>query len=135
MLTERRKERGERLAFRLLRAFLPFQQAQFIRILMPLAGKVGQGLAESIRVLLPGFLPIAVAEQDIGSGKGLDQLGGLFLHRRLFLLMPAGDELLLADDLLAGGFAVRQFFMQAEQLLLKAGQFAGTDRISLLLLG
>ena len=49
--------------------------------------------------------------------------------------MPAGDELLLADDLLAGGFAVRQFFMQAEQLLLKAGQFAGSGRISLLLLG
>ena len=62
-------------------AFLPFQLMEFLGILMPLTGKVCQCFTESFRILQPGFLPLTIAEQQVGSRKGLGQQGGLLFSQ------------------------------------------------------
>ena len=95
LLFERRKEGGERFAFGFLGAFLPFQLMEFLGILMPLTGEVCQCFTESFRILQPGFLPLTIAEQQVGSRKGLGQQGGLLFYNSFFPLLPTGSELLL----------------------------------------
>lgn len=129
LLFERRKEGGERFAFGFLGAFLPFQLMEFLGILMPLTGEVCQCFTESFRILQPGFLPLTIAEQQVGSRKGLGQQGGLLFYNSFFPLLPTGSELLLTSHFLTGGLAICKFFMELEQLLLQTGKMAGMSDI------
>jgi len=129
LLFERRKEGGERFAFGFLGAFLPFQLMEFLGILMPLTGKVCQCFTEDFRILQPGFLPLTIAEQQVGSRKGLGQQGGLLFYNSFFPLLPTGSELLLTSHFLTGGLAICKFFMELEQLLLQTGKMAGMSDI------
>ena len=125
LLFERRKKRSKRFAFGFLGALLPFQLMKFLGIFLPLTGKVCQCFTKGFRILQPCFLPFAIAEQEVGSRKGLSQLVGLFFYSDFFPLLPAGGELLLADHLLTGSLAICKFFMELKQLLLQTGKMAG----------
>ena len=102
-------------------------------ILMPLTGKVCQCFTEDFRILQPGFLPLTIAEQQVGSRKGLGQQGGLLFYNSFFPLLPTGSELLLTSHFLTGGLAICKFFMELEQLLLQTGKMAGMSDIGFFL--